>query len=87
VFGRRPARIQLLYLADGVSIIATPSEQSIRGLERRVAAVWQAVERACAADDFRPQVGPLCSWCSFQAFCPAYGGDPATARQELVGAR
>jgi putative RecB family exonuclease len=86
VLGRRPARIQLLYLADGVSIIATPSEQSIRGLERRVGAVWQAVERACAADDFRPHPGPLCAWCAFQSFCPVYGGDPATARQELVGA-
>jgi putative RecB family exonuclease len=87
VLGRRPARIQLLYLADGVSIVATPSEQSIRGLERRVGAVWQAVERACATDDFRPHPGPLCNWCAFQGFCPAYGGDPATARQELVGAR
>ncbi|HWH35808.1 MAG TPA: PD-(D/E)XK nuclease family protein [Acidimicrobiales bacterium] len=86
VLGRRPARIQLLYLADGVSIAATPSEQSVRALERRVGAVWQAVERACAADDFRPRPGPLCRWCSFQAWCPAYGGDPAAARAELVGA-
>ena len=87
VFGRRPARIQLLYLADGVSITAIPSEQSIRGLERRVGAVWQAVMRACAADDFRPHVGPLCNWCAFQALCPAHGGSPAAAREELVGAR
>ena len=87
VLGRRPARIQLLYLGDGVSITATPSAQSIRGLEVRVGAVWQAVERACAVEDFRPRPGPLCSWCSFQSYCPVYGGDPATARRELVGAR
>lgn len=87
VLGRRPARVQLMYLADGVSISATPSEQSIRGLERRVAAVWQAVHRACAVDDFRPRPGPLCEWCAFQDYCPAYGGDPTAARQELVGAR
>ncbi len=77
MLGRRPARVQLLYLGDGVTIVATPSEQSVRGLERRVGAVWQAVERACAADDFRPHPGPLCDWCAFQAHCPAYGGDPA----------
>lgn len=86
VLGRRPARIQLLYLADGVSIIATPSEQSIRGLEGRVGAVWQAVERACAVEDFRPHPSPLCNWCAFQSYCPAYGGDPTIARRELVGA-
>lgn len=87
VLGRRPDRVQLLYLADGVSISAKPSEQSIRGLERRVSAVWQAVQRACALDDFRPRPGPLCDWCSFRSYCPAYGGDPTTARPEMVGAR
>lgn len=84
VLGRRPARVQLLYLADGVTIVATPSEQSVRGLERRVGAVWQAVERACNNDDFRPHPGPLCDWCGFQAFCPAFGGDPATASVPLA---
>lgn len=79
VLGRRPARIQLLYLGDGVRIVAQPSAQSIRGLERRVGAVWQAVERACAADNFRPHPGPLCDWCSFQAYCPSFGGDPNRA--------
>ena len=84
VLGRRPARVQLLYLADGVTIVATPSEQSVRGLERRVGAVWQAVERACTNDDFRPRPGPLCDWCGFHAFCPAFGGDPATASVPLA---
>jgi putative RecB family exonuclease len=80
VFGRRPATIQLLYLAEPVAIVAEPSDQSIRGLERRVGAIWSAVERACERDDFRPNPGRLCEWCAFQAHCPAFGGDPATAR-------
>lgn len=79
-FGRLPARIQLLYLSEGVAIVATPSERSVRGLTQRVGAVWTAVERACERDDFRPSPGPLCSYCSFQAYCPAMGGDPAQAR-------
>lgn len=84
VLGRRPSRIQLLYLAEPVAIVAEPSDQSIRGLEQRTAAIWKAVERACAAEDFRPRPSPLCNWCSFQDYCPAFGGDPARAR-ELVG--
>ena len=81
MLGRRPARVQLLYLSEAVAIVATPSEQSVRGLERRVAALWQAVERACTHDDFRPHPGPLCGWCAFRSYCPAFGGDPAAARE------
>ena len=80
MFGRRPARVQLLYLSEGVAIVATPSEQSVRGLEGRVAALWRAVERACALDDFRPHPGALCDWCAFRGYCPAFGGDPGAAR-------
>ncbi len=79
VLGRRPARVQLMYLNDGVSIVAVPDDQMTRGLRNRVSAVWSAVNRACERDDFRPRPGPLCSWCSFQAWCPAFGGDPAAA--------
>lgn len=86
VLGRRPARIQLLYLSEPVAIVAEPSDQSIRGLEQRTAAIWKAVERACAEEDFRPRPSPLCSWCAFQDYCPAFGGDPARAG-ELVGTR
>lgn len=83
VLGRRPSRIQLLYLAEPVAIVAEPSDQSIRGLEQRTAAIWKAVERACETDDFRPRPSPLCNWCSFQDYCPAFGGDPARARELL----
>lgn len=85
VLGKRPARIQLLYLGDPLAIVATPSEQSIKGLCQRTQAVWTAVERACERDDFRPKVSRLCDWCSFKAYCPAWGGDPERARPELLG--
>jgi putative RecB family exonuclease len=48
-----------------------------------VGAIWQAVHRACEREDFRPNPGPLCEWCSFKEFCPAFGGDPAAARGQL----
>jgi putative RecB family exonuclease len=81
VLGRRPARVQLLYLNDPVAIICTPSERAVRATERRMAAVWSAVERACAADSFRPQPSRLCDFCSFKAWCPAFGGDPDEGRR------
>ena len=79
LLGKRPARIQLLYLADPVAIICTPSHQSSRAIERKVAAVWTAVERACARDDFRPRPSGACEWCGFKPWCPAFGGDPTLA--------
>jgi putative RecB family exonuclease len=80
VFGRRPSLVQLLYLKGPTAIVAEPTDQKLRGLEAKTGAVWTAVERACATDDFRPKPGRLCDWCSFQAFCPAFGGNPADAK-------
>lgn len=82
VLGRRPARIQLLYLSTGEIIETQPSDQSVRFLPRRTEAVYRAVERACATEDFRPRTGPLCNFCAFKPWCPAYGGDPALAAAE-----
>ena len=84
LLGVRPARIQLLYLSEPVAIVAQPSEQSVRAMEKRAMAIWKAVETACARDDFRPHPSRLCDWCAFRDYCPAFGGDPARAR-ELVG--
>ncbi len=84
-FGRRPVRVQLLHLAEPVAIVAEPSEQSATGLERRIGAVWRAVEAACEHDDFRPRPSRLCDWCAFQQWCPSFGGDPTKAREELTG--
>jgi len=81
LLGRRPRRVQLLYLRSPVAIITEPSDRSTRGTRRTLDAVWQAVERACDREDFRPQPSRLCDWCSFQAYCPSFGGDPAAARE------
>jgi putative RecB family exonuclease len=75
-FGRRPAKVRLLYLGEPLEISTTPSEQSTRAVERKVGAIWTAIERACERDDFRPRPSKLCDWCAFQAYCPAFGGEP-----------
>ena len=74
VLGRVPVAVRLLHLRDPVAITAVPTEQSVRGQRQRTTAVWQAIERACAREDFRPRPGPLCAYCNFQALCPAFGG-------------
>jgi putative RecB family exonuclease len=81
LFGKRPARVQLLYLSEPLALISRPSDRSTRGVEKKLAAVWAAVERACDRDDFRPNPSRLCDWCAFQAYCPAFGGDPDEARR------
>jgi putative RecB family exonuclease len=77
--GRRPDRIQLLHLREPEAIITVPTDQSVRGLTMRTSAVWKAIESACERDNFKPSPGPLCSWCSFQQWCPTFGGDPSQA--------
>ncbi|MGH9123533.1 MAG: RecB family exonuclease [Acidimicrobiales bacterium] len=84
LFGRRPSRVQLLHLRDPLSISATPTEQSLRGLRQQTSAIWEAIERACQHEDFRPRPGRLCGLCAFQPYCPAMGGDPALAAAEVA---
>jgi putative RecB family exonuclease len=80
LLGRRPRTVQLLYLKAPLAIITHPTDRSTRGTRRTLGAVWQAVERACEREDFRPRPSHLCNYCSFQAYCPSFGGDPADAR-------
>jgi putative RecB family exonuclease len=77
LLGRRPRAVQLLYLQTPLAILTQPSDQSTRGTRRTLGAVAQAIERACLREDFRPKPSRLCDYCAFQAYCPAFGGDPS----------
>jgi putative RecB family exonuclease len=81
LLGRRPRTVQLLYLKAPLAITTEPTDRSTRATRRTLGAVWQAVERACDREDFRPQPSHLCNYCAFQAYCPSFGGDPAEARR------
>lgn len=83
-FGVRPARVQLLYLSKPEAIVALPTDSTIRGVEMKSSAVMAAVRKACERDDFRPRQSNLCSFCSFQEFCPAFGGNPDIAHAILA---
>jgi putative RecB family exonuclease len=84
MFGHRPARVQLLYLSRPERIVTAPSDQSLRGVSVKSNAVMRAVRQACARDDFRPRPSALCAYCSFQEFCPEFGGDPQNAKPTLL---
>lgn len=83
VLGRRPVQVKLLHLKEPTVITTEPSEQGLRGQRTKTLAVWSAIERACRDEDFRPKTGPLCRFCRFRDFCPAYGGDPSLAAAAL----
>jgi putative RecB family exonuclease len=85
VLGVLPTAVRLLYLGDGTTLTCVPTAHTTRFVEQKVGAVWVTIQRANAADSFRPKPGRLCSWCSFQTFCPAFGGDPEEGR--LLGER
>jgi len=85
VLGRRPVQVKLLHLKEPMVITTEPSEQSLRGQRQKAAAIWSAVERACETEDFRPKTSPLCNYCRFQQFCPAFGGEPEQAALVLGG--
>ena len=84
VLGRRPTQVQLLYLSEPMRIVTQPTDQSIRGLQIRTSAIWAAVEKACEREDFRPKPSRLCDWCSYKAWCPAFGGDPSQAPKRSI---
>jgi len=71
-----PAMLQLVYLGSGEVLRYVPDEHDLLATERKVQAVWEAIERARVEQDWRPSRGPLCSWCAHQALCPAWGGTP-----------
>lgn len=74
--GVRPSRLQLVYLRDGQVLWIDPTEQELLATERKIIALWKAVERAATSGDWRPNRGFACSWCSFKDTCPAWGGTP-----------
>ncbi len=74
--GEIPKLLQLVYLGNGEIVRYVPDEQDLRGVERKVKALWGAIERAAATGDWRPSPSRLCDWCEHRSLCPAWGGTP-----------
>jgi putative RecB family exonuclease len=74
--GAVPRQLRLMYLADRDTLTYTPDAAELERFERTLVAVWQAIERALAARDFRASPSRLCDWCDHRTLCPAFGGTP-----------
>lgn len=69
-----PSMLQLIYLGNGEIVRYEPDEQDLLATERKVEALWRAIELAKDTGDWRPSPSRLCDWCSFHQFCPTKGG-------------
>jgi putative RecB family exonuclease len=71
-----PRRLQLVYLGSGEVLTHDPQEAELRAVERKLLALWEAIQRATETGDWRPRRSRLCDWCDHQAHCPEFGGTP-----------
>lgn len=74
--GVLPARLRLIYLADGQVLDYSPDRDELLRFEKTLMAIWRAIQAAGRSGDFRPNPSRLCDWCPHQAHCPAFGGTP-----------
>lgn len=74
--GVLPSRLQLVYPRDQQVLWIDPTEAQLLATERKVLALWAAIEEAATSGDWRPRKGLACRWCAHQAVCPEYGGTP-----------
>ncbi len=75
VRGVVPKRLQLIFLGSGDVLTYDPDERDLRGVERKITAVWAAIRAAAERREWPPNPSRLCDWCSFKATCPAHGGE------------
>lgn len=71
-----PARLRLLYLADGQVLDYTPDLDELLRFEKTLMAMWSAIQSAGVTGDFRPNPSRLCDWCAHHQHCPVFGGTP-----------
>jgi putative RecB family exonuclease len=87
--GTVPALLQLVYLGNGEILRYAPQEADLLATERKVKALWTAIERAAVTGDWRASPSRLCDWCDHRPLCPAWGGTPppvpADALERVAG--
>ncbi|MDF5753801.1 RecB family exonuclease [Spongiactinospora sp. TRM90649] len=83
--GTVPRVLQLVYLGNGEVLRYTPDEADLRATERKVSALWQAIERSLTTGEWRARPSRLCGWCDHQALCPEFGGTPPPLPERRPG--
>ena len=78
-----PRLLQLMYLGNGEILRYQPDEADLRATERKIQALWRAIQRARESGDWRPRPSRVCDWCAHKPICPAFGGTPPPLPQAL----
>ncbi len=81
-----PALLQLMYLGDREVLRYRPDEADLLATERKLLALWSAIERATQERRFLASPGRLCDWCDHRALCPSFGGTPPPFPDLVPGA-
>ena len=77
--GRTPVRLKLMYL-NGPTVYEIPvTDQQLYATQRKLEALWSAINRAILNGDFPTRPGKLCGWCQYQDICPAFADISETA--------
>jgi putative RecB family exonuclease len=74
--GTVPKMLQLVYLGNSEIVRYSPDEMDLLGVERKLKALWKAIETAAQTGNWQPSKSRLCDWCDHRALCPAWGGTP-----------
>ena len=74
--GTIPTVLVLMYLGNSERLWYEPDQQGLEATERKVRALWTAIERALERGQWRANKSKLCDYCHFKALCPQWGGTP-----------
>ena len=83
--GTLPRLLQLLYLGNEQMLRYEPDEADLLATERKLQALWAAIQRATDSGDWRPSPSRLCDWCDHKSRCPSFGGTPPPLPEHVPG--
>jgi putative RecB family exonuclease len=82
-----PFSLRLLYVGvkKGVADQREPVDAvSLEATRSRMLSLWRDIETSATEDLWEERTGPLCGWCHFKQFCPAFGGDKEAAPRDWL---
>jgi putative RecB family exonuclease len=74
--GRVPKELRLVYVGERDMLRYHPDEAELAAFERKLRALWAAIDRATVTGDWRARPSRLCDWCAHRGtYCTAWPVD------------
>jgi putative RecB family exonuclease len=70
--GMDVGRAELLYVKSGQFARYNVDEELESAVRVELTNTWDQVTTSCSSGDFETRTGPLCNWCDYKPFCPAW---------------